>query len=59
VRVLASQPLLATPSQSPAPALQRTTAHAPAAHAPADTPGSAHTVPHPPQLLGLLAVFAQ
>jgi hypothetical protein len=56
---LISQPSAAVALQSPAPALQRTTAHAPAAQPLAATPGSAHAVAHPPQWSGSLAVLAQ
>ena len=54
-----SQPLLATPSQSPVPLLQRTTVHAPAAQPLAAVEGSAHDVAHAPQLSGSMAVLAQ
>jgi hypothetical protein len=57
--VSVSQPLGAAPSQSPALVTQRSTAQVPAVHAFDAAPGSAHTAPHPPQLLGLFAVFAQ
>jgi hypothetical protein len=57
--VLASQPLLATPSQSPKPTAQRTTVHALAAHPLAATLASAHTVPQPLQLAGSITVLAQ
>jgi hypothetical protein len=56
---LVSQPSLAVPLQSPAPALQRTTVHAPEAHPLAATPASAQPVAHPPQFVGSLAVLAQ
>ena len=59
VRRLVSQPSLAVPLQSPAPALQRTTVHAPAAQPLAATPGSAQAVPHWPQFVGSFAVLAQ
>ena len=56
---LVSQPSLAVPLQSPAPALQRTTVHAPAAQPLAATPASAQTVSHPPQFVGSIAALAQ
>ena len=56
---LVSQPFDATPSQSPAPALQRTTVQAPAAQPSAAVPASEQTTPQPPQLEGSFAVFAQ
>jgi len=59
VRRLVSQPSLAVPLQSPAPSLQRTTVQAPAAQPTAAAPGSEHTIPHPPQLEGLIAALAQ
>ena len=59
LRVSVSQPSLAVPLQSPAPALQRTTVHAPDAQPLAATPASAHTVSHPPQFVGSIAAFAQ
>ena len=54
-----SQPLLATPSQSPSPVAQRDTAQDPPAHAATEVPGSAHDVAHAPQLSGSMAVLAQ
>jgi hypothetical protein len=59
VSVFTSQPLLATPSQLPAPELQVTTVHAPAAQPVVLVPASAHTTPHPPQWAGSMVVFAQ
>ena len=51
----ASQPLEARPSQSPHPASQVATAHAPAAHAPVAWLG-AHARPQPPQCAALVRV---
>ena len=56
--VSVSHPLSARPSQSPRPASQRSTAHAPAEQ-PLVACDSAHTVPQPPQLSGSVAVLAQ
>ena len=56
---LVSQPSLAVALQSPAPALQRTTVHAPPAQPLAAAPASAQTVPHAPQLVGSISVLAQ
>ena len=59
-RVLVSQPLEATPSQSPKPAVQRTIVHAPLAQPSAATSASAQAAPQAPQrLAGSIAVFAQ
>jgi hypothetical protein len=59
VRVLVSQPFAATASQSPKPAAQRATVHAPAAQPCAAALGSAHALPQAPQLAGSIAVLAQ
>jgi hypothetical protein len=55
----ASQPLEASPSQSPKPAAQRAGVHIPPAHPWLITCASAQTVPHAPQLVGSMAVLAQ
>jgi hypothetical protein len=54
-----SQPLAATPSQSPKPAAQRTTVHAPAAQPFAATWASAQSWPQLPQFAGSIATLAQ
>jgi hypothetical protein len=59
VWVLVSQPLEAEPSQSPKPAAQRTTVHAPAEQPWAEVLARAQTVPQAPQLAGSRAVLAQ
>ncbi len=56
---LVSQPLPATPSQSPNEALHRMTVQAPLAHPLADVLGSAQARPHEPQLDGSMDVLAQ
>lgn len=56
---LVSQPSLARPLQSPKPGRQRATVQAPAAQPSVSVLGSAHVVPHDPQLAGSTAVFAQ
>ena len=56
---LVSQPLLATPSQFPKPAVQDTTVQALDTQPSVVTLASAQTCPHEPQLAGSLAVLAQ
>lgn len=57
--VFVSQPLLASPSQSPNPVAQRTTVHAPPAQPALVVLASAQRWPHIPQFAGSMAVFAQ
>ena len=57
--VLVSQPSAASPLQSPAPALQRTTVQAPAVQPVTAVPGSAHDVVQLPQRAGSTSVLAQ
>ena len=54
-----SQPLVARPSQSPKPAVQREGVPIPPAQPCAATLASAQTVPQAPQLVGSMAVLAQ
>jgi hypothetical protein len=54
-----SQPLAASPSQSPEPPVQRTIVHAPDPQPWAATLARAQTVPQAPQFAGSMAVLAQ
>ncbi len=58
-RTSVSQPLRASPSQSPYPPAHRTTVHAPIAQLCAVALGSAQASPQSPQFAGSTAVFAQ